>query len=175
MESDAQFFGYFETPSILQKLLNLESGDWKSKAFLEKNNDSYIRAKILPLVGVDWEIKDPEFVKNKKNLFEFDIINLHNFFLHKFKGGRISRCIIVSLPPRSTISSHIDDESTEKDAKRFLIPIVTYPEVHYTFNQLSKELQANEMWQINTQAQFGLRNYSHIESIHISVDWNIEA
>jgi hypothetical protein len=173
--TNIKLFSYFETPPILQKLMDLSEGEWKDKTFLEKNNSSYLRAKIIPLVGGNWQKKDPEYVKGKYSYFEKEITDLHNYLLSKFKKGNINRCIIVSLPSQTVITSHIDDESITGNFKRFLIPIVTYPDTFYDFGDDSKELAANEMWEINSSVPFSVRNYSHTRNIHITVDWNIEA
>lgn len=175
MESDSSLFSYFETPPILEKLMTLPESEWKNKSFLEKNNSSYLRAKLIPLVGDEWRSKDPTYVIEKYRSFEKELIDLHNYLLSKFKKGSINRCVIVSLPPHTVITSHIDDESIKGNFKRFLIPIMTYPEVYYEFGDESKQLAANEIWEINSSVPFSLRNYSHTENIHITIDWNIEA
>ena len=175
MKNNLSLFSYFETPPILEKLLVFEKSEWKDKTFLEKNNSSYIRAKIIPLVGDVWSLKDNAYVTQKYQLFEKPLIDLHNYLLSKFKKGKINRCIIVSLPPHTILTSHVDDESIKGNFKRFIIPILTYPEIFYEFGDESKELAANEMWEINSSAPFCLRNYSHTENIHITVDWDIEA
>jgi hypothetical protein len=173
--TNLNLFSYFETPPILQKLMDLPESEWKDKTFLDKNNSSYLRAKLIPLIGNDWQKKDSEYLKDKYSYFEKEIIDLHNYLLSKFKKGSFNRCVIVALPPQTVITSHIDDESIVGDFKRFLIPIVTYPEAFYDFGDESKELAANEMWEINSSVPFSVRNYSHTRNIHITVDWNIEA
>lgn len=173
--TNIKLFSYFETPPILQKLLELSEHEWKDKTFLEKNNSSYLRAKLIPLIGNAWQKNHSDYLKQKYFLFEKEITDLHNYLLSKFKNGHISRCVIVTLPSQTVITSHIDDESVTGNFKRFLIPIVTYPDVFYDFGEDSKELAANEMWEINSNVPFSVRNYSHTRNIHITVDWNIEA
>jgi len=175
MSINSSLFSYFETPPILQKLLELPESEWKDKTFLEKNNDSYLRAKLIPLVGDGWMKKDSDYVTKKYAHFEIEITTLHNYLLSKFKKGSFNRCVIVELPSQTVITPHIDDESVIGNFKRFLIPIVTYPETFYEFGDESKELAANEMWEINSNVPFSVRNYSHTRNIHITVDWNIEA
>ena len=175
MENNSSLYSYFETPPILEKLLTLSESEWKDKSFLEKNNDSYLRAKLIPLVGDNWKSKDAAYLVEKYLFFEKGLTDLHNYLLSKFKRGHFSRCIIVSLPPHTVITSHIDDESVKGTFKRFIIPIITYPEVYYEFGDESKQLAANEMWEINSTVPFSLRNYSHTGNIHITVDWDIEA
>jgi hypothetical protein len=175
MPNNSSLFSYFETPPILQKLMDLPECEWKDKTFLKKNNNSYLRAKLIPLIGDDWKNKDVDYVKEKYAYFEKEITDLHNYLLSKFKKGYFNRCLIVLLPSQTVITSHIDDESVAGDFKRFLIPIITYPEVFYDFGDESKELAANEMWEINSNVPFSVRNYSHTRNIHITVDWNIEA
>lgn len=175
MDSNLSLFSYFETPPILEKLLSLPDSEWKDKTFLEKNNDSYLKAKLMPLVGDIWSLKDQKYTVEKYLFFEESLTNLHNYLLSKFKKGKFNRCIIVSLPPHTIITSHVDDESIKGNFKRFIIPILTYPEIFYEFGDESKELAANEMWEINSSVPFCLRNYSHTENIHITVDWDIEA
>lgn len=175
MSDNSSLFSYFETPPILQKLLELKDTDWKDKNFLQKNSSSYLRAKMIPLVGEIWQEKDESYVKEKYSYFEKEIIDLHNYLLSKFKSGNINRCIIVSLPMHTVITPHVDDESIKNNFKRFIIPIVTYPDVYYEFGDESKQLAANEMWEINSSIPFSVKNYSHTGNIHITVDWNIEA
>ena len=175
MENNSSLFSYFETPPILQKLLTLSDSDWKDRSFLEKNNGSYLRAKIIPLIGDQWKIKDPEYINQKYPFFEKELIDLHNYLLSKFKKGKFNRCVIISLPSQTVITPHIDDESIKGNFKRFVIPIITYPDVYYEFGDESKQLAANEMWEINSSVPFSLRNYSHTGNIHITVDWDIEA
>jgi len=74
MENNSSLFSYFETPPILQKLLALSESDWKDKTFLEKNNSSYLRAKMIPLIGDDWGLKDTQYVNQKYTLFEKELI-----------------------------------------------------------------------------------------------------
>ena len=174
MQNNSSLFSYFETPPILQKLMDLPDSEWKDKTFLEKNKNSYLRAKLIPLIGNDWQKKDSAYVKEKYTHFEKEIIDLHNYLLSKFKKGSFNRCVIVAVPSQTVITSHIDDESVVGNFKRFLIPIITYPEVFYDFGDESKELAANEMWEINSNVPFSVRNYSHVSNIHITVDWNIE-
>ena len=175
MSTNSSLFSYFETPPILQKLLKLSECEWKDKTFLQKNNSAYLRAKLIPLVGSEWQRKDLNYVKEKYSYFEKEIVDLHNYLLSKFKKGNFNRCVIVELPPQTVITPHIDDESVVGNFKRFLIPIVTYPEIFYEFGNESKELAANEIWEINKNELFSIRNYSHTRNIHITVDWNIEA
>lgn len=175
MENNSSLYSYFETPPILEKLLTLPESEWKDKSFLEKNNDSYLRAKLIPLVGDEWKFKDPTYVIEKYLFFEKSLTDLHNYLLSKFKKGQFNRCVIVSLPSNTVITPHIDDESIRGKFKRFVIPIITYPDVYYDFGDESKQLAANEMWEINSTVPFSLRNYSHTGNIHITVDWDIEA
>jgi hypothetical protein len=174
MENNLNFFGFFETPTILQKLLLLSKKEWKDNNFYSTNCKQYTKTDIIPLVGPNWKTKDEEYIKNYYNLFEKEIILLNNFFLHKFKRGFFSRFVIVRLPCRSIISSHIDNEDTQNNSRRFLIPIMTCPEVYYDVGEESRQLAANEIWEINSSAKFGLRNYSHIENIHLTADWTLE-
>ena len=174
MKNDVNFFGFFETPTILEKLLSLPNEEWKDADFYSINNKQYSKTNILPLVGYNWKSKDEQYLKTKYDLFEKEIILLNNFFLHKFKRGFFTRFVIIRLPSRSIISSHVDDESTKTNCKRFLIPIMTCPEIFYEIGGDSRQLAANEIWEINSSATFGLRNYSHIENIHLTADWTLE-
>jgi hypothetical protein len=174
MTENLKHFTYFETPTILQKLQFIDNLQWKPNTFYLNNCDEYCRAKIMPIIGEEWSKRDKECLTQNYSIFEKEIISLHNLFIHKFKSGSLGRLVIIKLPQRSVINAHIDQESCVQKFRRFIVPVITYPEVFYEVGDESRELAANEMWEINSELSFSLRNYSHTDSIHISVDWKLE-
>lgn len=173
MENTLNFFGFFETPPFFKKLLCLSSRDWKEGDFF-MNSEQYRKAKMIPLIGSHWKNKDEKYVNDLYKFFENEIILYNNLFVQKLKRGFFSRLFIVKLPCRCIIPTHLDNDNTDANSKRFIVSVMTYPEVFYDIGEESKQLPANEIWEINNTMKFGVRNYSHIENIHITADWTLE-
>jgi hypothetical protein len=172
-----KFVGFFETPSFIQKLATQPESIWDEYSFRQNNFTPHKKTKTILIVGEDWMVESPEqlsqFEKNKK-IFETELINLHNFFIEKYKKGNIVRCILTNLMPHSVIPPHNDGGMSLMNSKRHHIPILTKPEVEFEVGGEIRHLQANEVWEINNFKIHSVRNYSSYERIHLIVDWKTE-
>lgn len=169
--------GFFETPSFLQKLSLLPESIWDEYTFRQNNFEPHKNTKTILIIGEEWMVGSKEdlqkYEKNKK-LFENELINLHNFFLEKYKRGRIVRCILTKLKAHSTIPPHNDGGDSMINSKRHHIPVLTNPEIEFEVGGEQKHLQANEVWEINNLKVHAVRNYSEHDRIHLIADWTLE-
>jgi len=173
MEINFHFINYFETPTILQKLSLLRESDWITYKARNDNVDSYLKTKIIVAKGDKWVNCHPDYLYKFGNLFEKEMIDLHNFFLRTYKKGQLTNFVIVKLLPHSTISKHVNN-NIDLNTKRYIIPVTTNPEVHFEIADERKSIFANEIWEINNSNVYRVENYSCHDCIHTIVDWNLE-
>lgn len=172
MENNFNFINYFETPTILQKTSLLNDSDWVIGKARTKNCDSYVKTKSIVARGNKWIDCHPDYLAKNEKRFETELINLHNFFLHIYKKGQLTNFIIVKLLPHSTISEHKND-NLENGSKRYLIPILSDPEIQYEIGGEEKNICANEVWEIDCEKSFAVKNYSANLCMYLKVDWSL--
>lgn len=173
MESNFNFINYFETPTILQKISLLNDSDWINNKARLSNIDAYLRTKTIIARGDKWIDCHPDYLNKFERLFEKELIDLHNFFVHIYKGGQLSNFAIVKLSPTSVIPTH-KNNNLDSNSKRYIIPVLTNPEVHFEIDGERKSICANEIWQINTSKDYRVENYSCNDCIHTIIDWKLE-
>lgn len=174
MKNNFTLINYFETPTILQKLGLLKESDWIGNKARLKNIDAYLRTQTIVVRGKNWIDCHPDYTNKFEKLFEKELIDLHNFFLYLYKKGQLTTFTIVKLPATSTISSHKND-NLDLGCKRYVLPVLTNPDVHFQVGDERKSMCANEIWEINTSDNFRVENYSCNDCIHIIFDWKLEA
>lgn len=160
-------------PPVLQKLSLLRETDWLNHKARLSNIEQYVKTKSVVAKGNAWIDCHPDYLNSKEKLFEKEIIDLHNFFVHKYKNGYLTNYIIVKLNSNSTIPAHVNN-NLDSNTKRYIIPITTYPEVHFEIDGERKSLFANEVWEINNSQNYRVENYSSYDCIHTIVDWKLE-
>lgn len=173
MEFNFHFINFFEMPPFFQKVSSLNESDWLTHKARLENINNYVKTKSIVIKGNKWIDCHPDYLTSKEKLFENNIIDLHNFFVRLYKRGSLTNLIIVKLLKNSTIPSH-KNNNLDTNTKRFIIPIITNPEVHFEVGGERKSLFANEIWEINNSNEYRVENYSNIDCLHTIVDWRLE-
>lgn len=173
MENNFNFINYFETPPILQKIFLLQDHDWLHHKSRLENSDSYVKTKTIIARGNKWVDCHTDYLIKKEKLFEKELIDLHNFFIQLYKRGQLTNFAIVKLLPHSTIPTH-KNTNLDLNTKRYIIPVLTNPDVHFEINKERKSIFANEIWEIDNSQDYRVENYSSYDCIHTIVDWKLE-
>ena len=85
-----------------------------------------------------------------RNLFDSSE-TAKNLLENNYRPGYFIRIILVNLKSKGSITSHFDDYESLKRSHRIHLPIITNPDVRITVGDISKQLKAGEIWEINNR------------------------
>ena len=82
------------------------------------------------------------------------------------------RAILVNLPSKKSIPSHVDTGKTLVDCRRIHIPLQTNENCFFTVGEEKKNLKLGEIWEINNdKKKHSVDNFGDNDRIHLIVDW----
>lgn len=85
--------------------------------------------------------------------------------------GWIVRCIIAKLRGGGQIDPHTDRGFSLTHARRFHIPLVTNPDVHFSVGDETTVMKLGEVWEINNLRRHGVVNLGTEDRVHLILDW----
>lgn len=106
-------------------------------------------------------------------LFESELQKLENLIKTNLnEEGKIIRAILVNLPAKKSIPSHVDTGLTLVHCRRIHIPIQTNENCFFTVGEEKKNLKVGELWEINNdKKKHSVDNFGDDDRIHLIVDW----
>lgn len=105
--------------------------------------------------------------------FEVELSKLEKIIQSKTnEDGKIMRAILVNLPSKKSIPSHVDTGKTLVDCRRIHIPLQTNENCFFTVGEEKKNLKLGEIWEINNdKKKHSVDNFGDNDRIHLIVDW----
>lgn len=110
---------------------------------------------------------------NLYSLFETEISKLENIIGENIKeDGKIMRAILVNLPAKKSIPTHVDTGKTLVSCRRIHIPIQTNENCFFTVGDDRRNLKVGELWEINNdKKKHSVDNFGDNDRIHLIIDW----
>lgn len=176
MESNETFLfhGKVDVTPILE-IIKKNNLDWDE--FIERQLKYVVHSstKTIPII-FDKNFNFNEFkihVTNLYSLFEVELSKLEDIIKKNInEDGKILRAILVNLPSKKSIPTHVDTGQTLIHCRRIHIPIQTNENCFFTVGDDKKNLKVGELWEINNdKKKHSVDNFGDCDRIHLIIDW----
>lgn len=120
-----------------------------------------------------WSMKNQTARKKKNELKLKPAINeLDKIYksLESDLGGRVVRCEIINMNPRSRVRDHKDRSDVLYLSRRFHIPLKTNPLCFFTVNNQTVNMLEGNLYEINNTKWHNVVNMSDENRIHLIID-----
>ena len=168
------FHGKIDVEPII-KIIKNNNLDWDE--FIDRKLKYIVHSntKTIPII-FDKSLNFDSFkihLTNLHSLFKDEISKLENIIQKNTnEDGKIMRAILVNLPTKKSIPSHVDTGLTLVDCRRIHIPIQTNENCFFTVGDEKKNLKLGELWEINNdKKKHSVDNFGDNDRIHLIVDW----
>lgn len=168
------YHGYVDVSPIV-KIMEDNNLSWDEFTTRQERTVVHTQTKTIPIIF------DKTFNFNHLNkiptelypLFEKEIEKIERIINESVKeSGLIIRAILVKLPSKKSIPTHIDYGLGLNIPKRIHIPIQTNEECFFTVGEETKNLKRGELWEINNDKKVhSVENNGDTDRIHLIVDW----
>lgn len=168
-----KFIGLYDITNIFKSLSSLIDAEWDKYTFRQDDWETHRETKTIPVLYDRLYSHRMGTKSEYYHIFESDIKNIQNI-LRSFYGtnGEIIRVEIVSMPPRSKVRLHVDNNYSLKTDNRIHLPLKTNPNVIFTVGDEDKNLMIGELWEINNSGKLhGVANDGDEDRIHMIIDF----
>ena len=168
------FHGKIDVNPIIEIIEN-NNLDWNEFIDRQLKYIVHSNTKTIPII-FDKNLNFDSFkihLTNLYSLFESEISKLENIIQKNTnEDGKIMRAILVNLPAKKSIPSHVDTGLTLVDCRRIHVAIQTNENCFFTVGDEKKNLRLGELWEINNdKKKHSVDNFGDNDRIHLIVDW----
>lgn len=181
---DAILLGRFDITALRDQVATLTDADWNADTHRQQTFDAHTRTQTIKLIfDADYRHTDPT-VHAGFAVFEPAIRplmdHIRGWYLQSLRQRRIAekhgpgyfiRLLLTRLMPDAAITPHADDGHSLKRCHRIHMPIVTHPDCLFTVGDLTWNMPAGELWEINNRRVHAVRNGGAAARIHLIMDY----
>lgn len=168
MDFNYKQWGNICIDSIKQKLKGL---DWDKYTFRQDSYSVHRQTKTVPLI---WHENDKNIKCDTLQLFESEISTLSEYLNINIGTGYLYSAILINLPAKSYIRTHIDAAYIFKLSSRLHIPIITNDKCIFIVDNEKKQMKPGEIWEINNDLKsHSVKNDGDDDRIHLLIDYRI--
>ncbi|WP_440873662.1 aspartyl/asparaginyl beta-hydroxylase domain-containing protein [Thalassotalea sp. PLHSN55] len=167
---------------------SITTAQWQAHNERQKTFDVHSHTKTIPLIfDADFRHRFPTTLPALEQ-FQQALAPVMQTIVEHFKSitiitrgdrpnpvakGYFVRLILVKLAPHSEIDEHTDNGFSLSRVHRIHLPIITNEHVEFTVDDVTKNLQAGELWEINNRGTHGVKNLSEQARVHFIFDFVI--
>ena len=183
-KEDAVCLGRFDITALRDQVAALTDADWNADTHRQQTFDAHTRTQTIKLIfDADYRHSNPT-VRAGFEAFEPAIRplmdHIRGWYLQSLRQRRIAekhgpgyfiRAILTRLVPDAEIAPHADDGHSLKRCHRIHMPIVTNPDCLFTVGDLTWNMPAGELWEINNRRIHAVRNGGATARVHLILDY----
>ena len=166
--------GHFDIQNIKEELLGY-SQEWFLDETRQQKGLTHSSTNMYRICETDyaWEPGTPietQYVNSLKS--EKANEELNNIFnaLENYYSGKIIRCEFIKLLANSKVLRHTDGGALLHYSRRVHIPLVTNPEIMFTVQKTTINMQESQWYEINNQLPHEVDNPTDLDRIHLIID-----
>lgn len=166
-----KFYGNTDVTGVQRKIADAGL-DWDEFNFRQLRHKHHRETKTIPLLFNEENLFLPKYWDHY-DLFGTEIANI-KLLIEKVNAGEgiLRTAVLVMLPAKSKIYSHIDSGAIFKVSKRLHIPITTNMDCLFTVDEETIHMKEGEVWEINNDGKrHGVVNNGDTDRIHLMMDW----
>lgn len=169
---------FFDVNSILSLVNSIDQNIWKEFNFRQKTFDVHKHTLSIPVLWVPletepFEVKFLSTIQTKHpKLYDVFVYKVNHLleFLENTYNGKVYKIILVNLKPQGNIPLHVDGSFSLEYTHRVHIPVITNKLVEFTVNNVTINMKAGSLYEINNCLSHGVINKSNKDRIHIIID-----
>jgi quercetin dioxygenase-like cupin family protein len=183
-KDDAVRLGTFDITDLRARVMALTDEDWSADTSRQHTFDAHTRTQTIKLIfDADYRHTDPTvhaaFAEFAPLIAPF-MAHIRGYYLQSLRQRRVAekhgpgyfiRAILTRLAAAAVITPHADDGHSLRRCHRIHVPIVTHPQCLFTVGDLTWNMPAGEMWEINNRRVHAVRNDSDAPRIHLILDY----
>ncbi len=181
---DAVKLGTFDITALRDRVITLTDADWNADTSRQQAFDAHTRTQTVKLIfDADYRHRDPTvhpqfaaFEPLIKPMMDY----ICGYYQQSLRQRRIAekngpgyfiRTILTRLAPAAEITPHADDGHSLRRCHRIHVPVVTNPACLFTVGDLTWNMPAGEMWEINNRRIHAVRNDGTAPRVHLILDY----
>lgn len=157
-----------------EKVLSLSQKDWNSfldrKVFPDQKDSNTIPIYNLP------DEQNNVFnirIENEKmlSLFKDELQECYSLIDTVYINHEPKRVMLVNLPARKNVETHIDSAYHLENIHRIHLPIITNDDVVFKVSNNIVPMRSGSLIEINNNVEHGVENNSDMNRIHLIIDY----